>query len=165
MLHFVVKFSKFSSPQAARGIDPLTKILRTFLQTRLFLLLSNVAVSVLYMQICGLSDVYVTKSEANMERKCADNYNKRHNIFFLKQQSASWQFQTITFSECCSVKLRPYILFEKSTYILALEMAGPGNRGTVCACCISARSFPTEYFRCPGNSHRMTTVVYFRPVL
>jgi len=31
MHHFVVKFSKFSSPQAARGIDPLTKILRTFL--------------------------------------------------------------------------------------------------------------------------------------
>ena len=30
MHHFVVKFSKFSSPQAARGI-PLTKILRTFL--------------------------------------------------------------------------------------------------------------------------------------
>jgi len=24
MHHFVVKFSKFSSPQAARGIDPLT---------------------------------------------------------------------------------------------------------------------------------------------
>jgi len=31
MYHFVVKFSKFSSPQAARGINPLTKILRTFL--------------------------------------------------------------------------------------------------------------------------------------
>ena len=33
MHHFVVKFSKFSSPQAARGIDPtpLTKNLRTFL--------------------------------------------------------------------------------------------------------------------------------------
>ena len=29
--HFVVKLSQFSSPQAARGIDPLTKILRTFL--------------------------------------------------------------------------------------------------------------------------------------
>jgi len=26
MHHFVVKFSKFSSPQAAGGIDPLTKI-------------------------------------------------------------------------------------------------------------------------------------------
>jgi len=31
MHHFVVKFSKFSSPQAAGGIDPLTKILRMFL--------------------------------------------------------------------------------------------------------------------------------------
>ena len=29
MHHFVVKFSKFSSPQAARGNDPLTKIPRT----------------------------------------------------------------------------------------------------------------------------------------
>ena len=93
MLHFVVKFSKFSSPQAARGIDPLTKIMRTFLQTRLFLLLSNVAVSVLYMQICGLSDVYVTKSEANMERKCADNYNKRHNIFFLNSNQHLGNFK------------------------------------------------------------------------
>ena len=34
MHHLVVKFSKFSSPQAARGIDPLTKILRTFLRGR-----------------------------------------------------------------------------------------------------------------------------------
>jgi len=31
MHHFVVKFSKFSSPQAAGGIDPLTKILQMFL--------------------------------------------------------------------------------------------------------------------------------------
>ena len=31
MHHFVVKFSKFSSPQATRGHWPLTKILRTFL--------------------------------------------------------------------------------------------------------------------------------------
>ena len=31
MHNIVLKFSKFSSPQAARGIDPLTKILRTFL--------------------------------------------------------------------------------------------------------------------------------------
>jgi len=34
MHHFVVKFSKFSSPQRWQGgIDPLTKILRTFLPT------------------------------------------------------------------------------------------------------------------------------------
>ena len=31
MHRFVVKFSNFFSPQAARGIDLLTKILRTFL--------------------------------------------------------------------------------------------------------------------------------------
>ena len=31
MHHFVVKFSKFSPPQAAGGIDPLTKILRKLL--------------------------------------------------------------------------------------------------------------------------------------
>ena len=31
MHNFVVEFSKFSSPQAARGIDPLTEIPRTFL--------------------------------------------------------------------------------------------------------------------------------------
>ena len=31
MHHFVVKFLTFSSPQAARGIAPLTKILQTFL--------------------------------------------------------------------------------------------------------------------------------------
>jgi len=32
MHHFVVNFSKFSSPQAARGaLTPLTKILRAFL--------------------------------------------------------------------------------------------------------------------------------------
>ena len=29
--HFVVELTKFSSPQAARGTDPLTKIPRTFL--------------------------------------------------------------------------------------------------------------------------------------
>ena len=35
MHHFVVKFSNFSSPQAGRGIDPLTKILRTFLHNHI----------------------------------------------------------------------------------------------------------------------------------
>jgi len=33
--------------------------------------------------------------------------------FFLKQQSASMYFQTITVSECCLIKLFSYILFEK----------------------------------------------------
>ena len=49
--------------------------------------------------------------------------------FFLKLQSTVWQFQTITVSECCSIKLLPCILFEKYIYMLALEMASP--TGTV----------------------------------
>jgi len=36
-------------------------------------------------------------------------------------------------------KLLPYILFEKYIYILALEMASPGNQH--CANCIGALSF------------------------
>jgi len=49
-------------------------------------------------------------------------------IFFLRLQSAVWQFQTITVSECCLTKMLPYILFEKYMNIVALEMASPGNR-------------------------------------
>jgi len=52
---------------------------------------------------------------------------------FLKKQSAFWQFQTITVSECCLKKLLPYI------YILPSQMASPGNRH--CASCIGALSF------------------------
>jgi len=37
-------------------------------------------------------------------------------------------------SECCLIILLPYILFQKYIYILALEMASPGNRR--CANCI-----------------------------
>jgi len=43
-------------------------------------------------------------------------------------QSAFWQFQTITVSECCLIKMLSYILFEKYIFILALEMASPGNQ-------------------------------------
>jgi len=43
-------------------------------------------------------------------------------------------------SECCLIKLFPYILFEKYINILALEMASPGNRH--CANCIGTLSFP-----------------------
>jgi len=49
--------------------------------------------------------------------------NNTINLFFFKLQSTFWQFQTITVSECCLIKLLPYILFEKYTYISALEMA------------------------------------------
>jgi len=49
-------------------------------------------------------------------------------------------FQTVTVSECCLMKLLPYILFEKYIYVFALEMASPGNRH--CASCIGTPSFP-----------------------
>jgi len=45
-----------------------------------------------------------------------------------------------TVSECCLIKLLPYILFEKYICILALEMASPGDQH--CADCIGTRSFP-----------------------
>jgi len=48
--------------------------------------------------------------------------------------------RTTTVSECCLIKLLPYIFFEKYMDILALEMASPGNRH--CANCIGALSFP-----------------------
>jgi len=40
------------------------------------------------------------------------------------------------------IKLLPYILFEKYIYILALEMASPGNQH--CASCIGTLSFPMD---------------------
>ena len=46
----------------------------------------------------------------------------------------------MTVSECCLIKLLAYILFEKYIYILALEMASPGNQQ--CANCIDTLSFP-----------------------
>jgi len=54
--------------------------------------------------------------------------NNTINLFFFKLQSAFCHFQTITFSECCLIKLLPYILLEKYINILALEMASPGNQ-------------------------------------
>ena len=47
------------------------------------------------------------------------------------------------------MKLLPYVLFEKYTNILALEMASPGNRH--CANCIGTLSFPIPI---PRLSHR-----------
>ena len=40
------------------------------------------------------------------------------------------------------IKLLPYILFETQIYILALEMASPGNQH--CANCIGTLSFPMQ---------------------
>ena len=49
--------------------------------------------------------------------------NNTVNLFF-KLQSAFCSFKTITVSECCFIKLLPYILFEKFfKNIFALEMA------------------------------------------
>ena len=66
----------------------------------------------------------------------------------LKLQSAFWQFQTVTVSECCLIKLLSYILFEKNiyVYILALEKASAGNRH--CVNCIAA------HFRSLFNERR-----------
>jgi len=67
--------------------------------------------------------------------------NDTINSFF-KLQSAFWQFQTVTVSECCSIKSLPYISSEKYIYILALKMASPGNRH--CANCIGTLSLPVR---------------------
>jgi len=50
------------------------------------------------------------------------------------------EFQTVTVSECCLIKLLPCVLFEKCIYISALEMASPMNQH--CANCIGTLSFP-----------------------
>jgi len=62
--------------------------------------------------------------------------NDTQFIYFLKLQSAF-------VSKCCLIKLLPYILFEKYIYILALEMASPGNQQ--CTSCISTLSFPIPH--------------------
>ena len=62
--------------------------------------------------------------------------------FFLKLQSAFWWFQTITVSECCLIKLLPYILVEKYINFFALEVASPGNQH--CVRCIGTLSFPIQ---------------------
>ena len=58
MHHFVIKFSKFSSPQAARGhwIDPLTKIMRTFQsKIQFFAVLMQFSLS-----LCKLLNLFAT---------------------------------------------------------------------------------------------------------
>ena len=74
--------------------------------------------------------------------------NNTINLFF-KLQSAFWQFQTITGSEYCMIKLLPYVLFEKLIYILALEMASPGNQH--CANSIGTLSFPVADWKVRGE--------------
>jgi len=43
------------------------------------------------------------------------------NLVF-KLRIAFCQFQTITVSQCCLIKLLPYVLFEKYIYILAVKV-------------------------------------------
>ena len=74
---------------------------------------------------------------------------------FLKKQSAFWQFQTITVSNCCLIKLLPYILFEKCIYILAkLEKVSPGDHH--CANCIGTLSFTVDV---TGNADQLLAAV------
>jgi len=54
------------------------------------------------------------------------------DLFFFKLQSAFLQFQTITISECCLIKLLPYILSEKYIYILGLEMVSQPREPALC---------------------------------
>jgi len=70
--------------------------------------------------------------------------NNTTELFF-KLESAVWQFQVTTVSEWHLIKLFWYILFEKCIYILALEMASPGNQH--CASCIGTLSFPIDVAR------------------
>ena len=60
--------------------------------------------------------------------------NNTINLFFVTEIG-------ITVSECCLIKLLPYISFEEEyIYILALETASPGNEH--CVNCIGTLSFP-----------------------
>jgi len=64
------------------------------------------------------------------------------NLFSKTAITAFWQFQTLTVSECCLIRLLPYVLLLKCIHILALETASPGNQH--CANCIGTLSFPYE---------------------
>ena len=64
-------------------------------------------------------------SRTNSSKNCAQ-YTQTHTV-------------GLTVSECCLIKLLPYILFEIYINIFKLEMASPGNRH--CANCIGALSF------------------------
>jgi len=77
--------------------------------------------------------------------------NHTLNLFF-KQQSARWYFQSITVSECCLIKLLPYILVAKYIYILA--SANPGNQH--CANSIGTLLFPIASIDDVKNSNNAT---------
>jgi len=60
--------------------------------------------------------------------------------------------QTITVSERRLTKLLPDILSKKYIYIIALEMASPGNQH--CANCIGTLSFPAQNAAKSGGSNK-----------
>ena len=61
------------------------------------------------------------------------------------------------------MKLLPCILFEKYIYVLALEMASPGNQH--CANCIGTLSFPKLYRIYLTGSSGLHLFVYIYTVL
>jgi len=75
------------------------------------------------------------RKSINRERKRAENYNKWHNKFiFLNCNQPSGNFKPQQFPSAVLIKLLLYILLEKYIYILAVEVASPGNQH--CANCI-----------------------------
>jgi len=79
--------------------------------------------------------------------------NSTHSLTYLLTYQRFGNFQTITVSQCCLTKLLPYILFQKYIYILALEMASPGNQH--CANCIGTLSFPIALFGKMNKSRKV----------
>ena len=81
------------------------------------------------------------KRNDHRQRKCAENYNKLQSQFILKLQSAFLvisnhnSFRAL-FDKIASV----YLVENRDIYILALEMASPGNQH--CVNCIGTLSFP-----------------------
>ena len=81
----------------------------------------------------------------NRERKCTENYNKRHNKFIFKTAIGSLVISNHNGSRVLFDKTASEYLFEKYIYILALEMASPVNQH--CASCIGTLSFPIRITR------------------
>ena len=85
---------------------------------------------------CGLIIIYID-SESVPKIIIINTLN-----LLYKTAISTLVISNITVSECCLMKLFPYILFEKYTYILVLEMASQGNEH--CANCIGTLSFPID---------------------
>ena len=72
--------------------------------------------------------------------------NDTTNLFFKLQSAAFWYFQTVTVSECCLIKLLPYILFEKYVHLYSSIKKWPAQ-GTSTVPVVSAhfRSLLQKY--------------------